>query len=367
VTTCFVIGPIGNELADLGTPERDAWESSLEIYESVIRAACQFLDIEAVRADQIAITGDITEQVFRRLYEADLVIADISGANANVMYELGLRHSINALTIPVADVDTPLPFDVKVVRTIMIKRSQFGLVDARKKLVKAIEEGLDQRFDMAPATRIWQALGSSEGSDVSVYLGDDGPPAELLDADDADGYFEIMMSLEQSFADVTTSIGEIAECLVEMNEETTSASEDMAAAGPTTSAQARLTLMRKFADIFRARATRFDLLTEKYQQDLHALDAKVSPLLTLMAGHESIRNQEGSDTFLIQIETLAGSARDAFEGLTRFTASVQQLGVLSNLLRGPAKTIVKSVGRMAETVGLLDDWEAAAIKIRESA
>lgn len=364
MTTCFVIGPIGNELADLGTPERLAWESAIEIYDQVIRSACEFLGIEAVRADQISIAGDITEQVFRRLFDADLVIADISGANANVMYELGLRHSLNALTIQVSDVDTPLPFDVKVVRTIPIKRTQFGLVDARKKLVKAIEQGLEGRFDMVPATRVWQALGSASATDVSVYLGDALDTQSPVDPDDSDGYFEIMMALEGSFNDVNTSIGEIAACLVEMNEETTQSTNEMSMMASTATPQIRLNLLRRFADVFKARAETFDSLTAKYETDLHSLDAKVSPLLGLMAEYESIRNQEGSDAFLESVSKLAAAARDAFSGLSGFTSSVQQLGVLSSMLRDPARKIARGVGRMAETVGLLDNWDAAATKIR---
>lgn len=41
----------------------------------------------------IAEPGEITEQVFQRLRDDDLVIADVRGGNANVMYELGLRHT----------------------------------------------------------------------------------------------------------------------------------------------------------------------------------------------------------------------------------------------------------------------------------
>ncbi|MEJ1230563.1 MAG: hypothetical protein WDM88_08005 [Galbitalea sp.] len=224
-----MIGPIGNEFAALGSPERVAWESAIEIYESVIRGACIFLDIEPVRADQIAIAGDINDQVFRRLYESDLVIADMTGANANVMYELGLRHSIKALTIQVADADSPLPFDIKAVRTIMINRTQFGLVDARKRLTRAIEEGLSGELEMVAATRVWEGLRNGREGDVSVYIGDPEP----IVLDEGEGFVEIMFGLEESFGQVTASLEEIGECLTEMNEEATSSSVELTSVSST--------------------------------------------------------------------------------------------------------------------------------------
>jgi hypothetical protein len=59
--------------------------------------------LNPIRAGHISDSGEITEQIFRHLRDDDVVIADLTGANANVMYELGLRHTINKLTIQVGE------------------------------------------------------------------------------------------------------------------------------------------------------------------------------------------------------------------------------------------------------------------------
>jgi hypothetical protein len=87
--TCFVIGPIGSELAGIGTDERDTYEQALRVMSAVIEPACEQVGLEPVRADGLAKAGEITDQIFRRLRDDDVVIADLTGANANVMYELG--------------------------------------------------------------------------------------------------------------------------------------------------------------------------------------------------------------------------------------------------------------------------------------
>jgi hypothetical protein len=91
--TCFVIGPIGNKFAAHGSDERAAYEESLEVWEEVVLPACNSYSLDPIRSDGLARPGEITEQIFRRLRDDDVVIADLTGANPNVMYELGLRHS----------------------------------------------------------------------------------------------------------------------------------------------------------------------------------------------------------------------------------------------------------------------------------
>ncbi|MFJ4677873.1 hypothetical protein [Kitasatospora sp. NPDC088783] len=70
--SCFVIGPIGNPYAKHGSPELDAYEHHLTVFEKVIAPACEKHGFVAVRADGIAHAGDITEQVCRHVIEDGL-------------------------------------------------------------------------------------------------------------------------------------------------------------------------------------------------------------------------------------------------------------------------------------------------------
>ena len=52
--------------------------------------------------------------IIQPIYESDIVIADLTGLNPNVMYELGLAHSFNKKTIVITKDDlSQLPFDLK--------------------------------------------------------------------------------------------------------------------------------------------------------------------------------------------------------------------------------------------------------------
>jgi hypothetical protein len=365
VTTCFVIGPIGDERAPLGSPGRTIWESSLEIYESVISSACTFLGIEAVRADQISISGDITDQIFRRLYESDIVIADITGANANVMYELGLRHSLDKLTIQVVDEGTALPFDIKAVRTIPINRSQYGLIEARKRLSRAIEDGLEKGPDRVAATRVWEALRTGSSTDLSPFLGDErADKLPTVDDENAEGYLELIQNMSGDFETLTASTEAIGACIITLGEETEAANRDIDSLTSDSSDKLRLTLIRKFANILDLRGREFLSLTDDFDRDIRALDARVTPLLELIAENESLQRMDGVEGYLDSISSLAESSREGMNGLGTFAASVKTLGIMTKVLRAPANLIVSGVAKMTDAAALLDNWDTAAQRIK---
>lgn len=111
---CFVLMPYGsrNEYGK-GKSEADF------VYRHIIRpAAAKALDIEGnedsiVREVDNGESGLITKAIIQRIAEASLVIADISGHNANVFFEMGVRYSLQKRsTILIRQSNTPIPFDL---------------------------------------------------------------------------------------------------------------------------------------------------------------------------------------------------------------------------------------------------------------
>ncbi|MDP9078856.1 MAG: DUF4071 domain-containing protein [Bacteroidota bacterium] len=72
-----------------------------------------------VRADHETVGGIIHKPMFERIILSDYVLADLTGANANVFYELGIRHAVKPYTtVSIYAADAELPFDVGPVRCI---------------------------------------------------------------------------------------------------------------------------------------------------------------------------------------------------------------------------------------------------------
>lgn len=105
--TCFVICPIGNE----GSEVR---KHANCLFDHVIEPACDKFNFKhPVRVDKLAISGLITNKIIKNLRDADIVIADITGHNPNVFYELGIRHALNKHVILIKNEQDKRPFDIQ--------------------------------------------------------------------------------------------------------------------------------------------------------------------------------------------------------------------------------------------------------------
>ena len=100
------------------------------IYEDLIKPALRQAGFEPFRADEETTTGDILTDMFQELLLADLVIADLSIDNANVFYELGIRHAFKKRGIVhIQSGRAYMPFDIFNVRTIPYHTTEDGVPD----------------------------------------------------------------------------------------------------------------------------------------------------------------------------------------------------------------------------------------------
>jgi hypothetical protein len=93
---------------------------------------------ECRRADDAEAPGCISKEIVKSLHDADLVIADLSGNNPNVLYELGLAHSFGRPTILITQDIKDLPFDIKDHRVLTYSDSDDGLKSFSENLIRTI-------------------------------------------------------------------------------------------------------------------------------------------------------------------------------------------------------------------------------------
>lgn len=126
---CFIITPIGED----GQEIRRHIEGVIDA--AIIPALKENYDI--IVAHRISEAGLINKQVIQNIYEADLVIANLTALNPNVMYELALAHTTAKKTISIAEKGTRLPFDIGNDRTIFYINDFKGVIDLKEALIKA--------------------------------------------------------------------------------------------------------------------------------------------------------------------------------------------------------------------------------------
>jgi hypothetical protein len=106
--TCFVIMGFGQK-TDLATGRVLDLDKS---YKNMIKPAVTAAGYDCVRADEIQHSGVIDVPMYEMLFAADLVVADLSTANLNAIFELGVRHALKPrTTIIIAESKFTIPFD----------------------------------------------------------------------------------------------------------------------------------------------------------------------------------------------------------------------------------------------------------------
>jgi hypothetical protein len=105
---CFVIMGFGQK-TDLATGRVLDLDKS---YRNIIKPAVTGAGYECIRADEIQHSGVIDVPMYELLFAADLVVADLSTANLNAIFELGVRHALKPrATIIMAESKFTIPFD----------------------------------------------------------------------------------------------------------------------------------------------------------------------------------------------------------------------------------------------------------------
>lgn len=128
--TCFVIAPIGDE---------SSRDMSDKILRQIIVPAAKETGYTPLRADKISKAGKITPQVIEHLLDDPLVIADLTGHNPIVFYELAIRHATRKPFVQLIEGSEYLPFDADPICTIKLDhRNRESVSQAIKELVAQI-------------------------------------------------------------------------------------------------------------------------------------------------------------------------------------------------------------------------------------
>lgn len=110
---CFFIAPIGS-------PNSSIRRRSDRVLDLLIRPTLERLGYRVIRLDRLVLVGSLSIQIRALLRQADLVIADLTGANANVFYELGFRHATDKPCLQLIEEGERIPFDVSDIRTLFV-------------------------------------------------------------------------------------------------------------------------------------------------------------------------------------------------------------------------------------------------------
>lgn len=152
---CFVVIPFGVK------PDAQARSVDFDaVFAELLVPAIREAGLEPLRADQELVGGLIHKPMYERLILADYAVADLTTANANVFYELGVRHAVRPYSTVLASADVKrIPFDLAPDRVLPYALDGAGRPAEpgrdREVLVKALEAAREATID----SPVFQLIG----------------------------------------------------------------------------------------------------------------------------------------------------------------------------------------------------------------
>jgi hypothetical protein len=126
-TMCFVLMPFSVDFDVL--------------YENAIRPAVETMQwLLCLRADEIYGPHPIMADIWKSINDASILIADLTGRNSNVLYELGLAHARQKPVVMIAQDISDVPFDLRAIRCLIYTNNRTGRAVLEEQLKRTLRE-----------------------------------------------------------------------------------------------------------------------------------------------------------------------------------------------------------------------------------
>lgn len=116
-------------------------------YHAILKPAVEDAGLSSIRSDELARPNDIMRDLWQIICKTKMVLAELTGTNPNVMYEVGLSHGIGKPVILIAQSIDDVPFDLRALRVVLYDTTDPDWAprlraDTAKVILTVLKEGL---------------------------------------------------------------------------------------------------------------------------------------------------------------------------------------------------------------------------------
>ena len=110
------------------------------VFDTAVMNSAGAFDLKAERADVSSSSQAIISQVWSGIYNAKVIVADCTGRNANVLYEIGIAHTLGKETVLISQTPQNLPFDIAHLRILAYTNTPEGRTRLEQDLKRVLRE-----------------------------------------------------------------------------------------------------------------------------------------------------------------------------------------------------------------------------------
>jgi hypothetical protein len=96
---------------------------------SVLCKVANELGLTIKRADEFSSSNPIVSDIWSAIWNTKIVIADCTGKNPNVFYEIGIAHTVGKSVVFLTQDKMDIPFDISHIRYLEYQPNESGLID----------------------------------------------------------------------------------------------------------------------------------------------------------------------------------------------------------------------------------------------
>lgn len=266
---------------------------------------------------------NILKDIIQPIYEADVVIADLTGLNANVMYELGLAHSFNKKTIVITKDDiSTLPFDLKQYRAKDYSIHFKKFAELITYLKKNLHGAIDNSISFSNPVKDFLSFGKIDN--VNWFSNKE---TSSVEEDLNKGFVDYLADIEKNIYELIDNINGINEEMQIMNKGISDSTEEV----EKSKATGRIT-----ADFVRKQSSKVATYTDIFSFQLRERTKAMSSLwdkiekdtLGLLENKHSTTPQNKQDLidYLKALATMKDSAKGnetSFDGLKNVLSEIK--------------------------------------------
>jgi hypothetical protein len=108
------------------------------VYEDHIKTVCQAIGLSCRRADDFFRVGQIMHDIWSAIFLSNWIIADCTGRNPNVFYEMGIAHTLGKQVIIITQSENDVPFDIRYIRFFKYELTPRGMKKFESDLKSAL-------------------------------------------------------------------------------------------------------------------------------------------------------------------------------------------------------------------------------------
>ncbi len=121
------------------------------IYRDHVVPTIKNVGLRVRRADDVYGTQPIIEDIWEGICSSEIVLADVTGRNPNVMYEIGMAHTVGKPVIILTQTMDDVPFDLKHYRCIVYSYTPRGIKELEERIAGTV--GFVKHGQKSPPTR----------------------------------------------------------------------------------------------------------------------------------------------------------------------------------------------------------------------